>query len=412
MTDQPEPTPAAVNLERRVRRHAHAPEHAWFAACSPGLEALLADEARGLGLGHIVATGGGVTFRGRLESGYRANLHLRTATRVWLRVAEFPARAPEDVYREAREIPWEAFLPTGLPLMLQATTARSRLFGGGFLGRPLRDAIGRRLRALALQDPEWTDESAGDAEEAGSDSSSRPVQRLLARLDGNRLTLSLDSSGERLHRRGFRLEHGGAPLRETLAAAILLAAGYDGSRGLADPMCGSGTFAVEAAAIARRLPPGRDREFLFRHWPSYRAATWEHLRRTARDGALAAAPAPLLCRDADPAALELARAHARRAGVESDLLFEAADFFASPAPATPPGLVVLNPPYGVRLDAGGDPVAFFRRVGLRLASAWPGWSIAAVAPSPATEDALGLPRARRLPLSHGGLRVTVVLAGP
>ncbi len=403
--------PDVVNLERRVKRHVHAPVHGWFAACAPGVEPVLVVEARALGLEDVAAIPGGVTFWGKLEAGYRANLHLRTANRVWLRVMDFSARAPEDVYREAHECPWEAFLPAGVPLLVQASTSRSRLFGGGFLGRPLRDAIARHLRALGLPDPTWVDSPAEEVvDESDPETSPVPLQRLLARLDGNRLTLSLDSSGELLHRRGFRLEHGGAPLRETLAATILLAAGYDGTRVLADPMCGSGTFGVEAAAIARHLPPGRSRDFLFRHWPSDRAATWEHLRRLAGVAALDAAPAPILCRDVDATVLDLARSHAMRAGVGPDIRFEAADFFTTPAPDLPPGLVVLNPPYGLRQDAGDDPVAFFRRVGRRLTSAWWGWSVAVVAPSPAAADALGLRAPRHLHLSHGGLRVTVVLA--
>lgn len=406
------PAGAKVNLERRVRRHVQAPSHRWFAPCAPGLEGVLGAEARALGLPGAEEVPGGVEFQGRLEAGYGANLHLRTANRVWLRVGSFAARAPEDVYREARELPWEALLAADVPLRLQATTSRSRLFGGGLLGRPVRDAIGRRLRALGLPEPPWTDDEPADQEGPPGETAlpPMPVQRLLARLDANRLELSLDSSGALLHRRGYRLAHGGAPLRETLAAGILSWAGYDGSRPLVDPMCGSGTFAVEAAAIARHLAPGRSRTFLFERWPSARPTTLNHLRRLADAAALPAAPAPIVSRDLDPAMLALATTHASRAGVAGDVAIENADFFEAPSPGGVPGLVVLNPPYGVRLAAGGDPVAFYRKVGRHLATAWKTWRCVVIAPSPAMAAALDLPGSDRLALSNGGLDVLVVRA--
>mgnify|MGYP000898300934 CR=1 FL=1 len=387
----------AINIERRVRRHVHAPVHGWFAACSPGLEELLAEEVRAIGGQAVTAAPGGVEFRGRLETGYAANLHLRTASRVWLRVASFAARAPEDVFREAREVPWEALLATEVPVLLEATTARSRLFGGGMLGRPLRDAIRRRFRDMGMTAP-------------GLDGSDRePLQRLLAWLEANHLDLSLDSSGDLLHLRGHRLEHGGAPLRETLAAGILLAAGYDGTGALVDPMCGSGTFGVEAAAIARRLPPGRDREFLFLRWPSARTAAFRQMRARSLHASLSHAPAPIVCRDADGAVLEVARRHVERAGVPDDVTLCTADFLREGPPDVAPGWVVMNPPYGLRLEAGRDAVHAFGAIGRRLARSWRGWEFAIVAPSAEAADALSLPIRRRLRLFHGGLHAVVVL---
>ncbi len=402
---------APVNLERRIRQHVIGPVHGWFAACTPGLEPVLLAQARTIGLADAAAIQGGVTFVGRLGDGHRANLHLRVANRVWMRIGAFSARAPEDVYREAHGLPWEALLPAGIPVRVQATTANSRLFGSGMLGRPLLDAIVRRLRSLGLSVPPLDSDERIVDEDADEIEEGLTRQILLARLDSNRLELSLDSSGQLLHRRGFRISHGGAPLRETLAAGILMAAGYDGSSTLVDAMCGSGTFAVEAASIARGLPPGRARGFMFQRWPSYREPAFNHLRRQTEGEVRARAGHPILSRDNGTPVLDIARRHAKAAGVFGDITFENNDFFQAPAPVGPAGLVVLNPPYGLRLSTGSDdPVAFYRQVGTRLLEVWKGWKCAVVAPSPATANALGLRENGRLQIANGGLRVIVVLA--
>lgn len=390
----------APNWTRAVRRHVHAPTHEWFAPCAPGLEELLAAEAREVGLDGVQAVPGGVNFRGRLADGYAANLRLRLANRVLARVASFPARAPEDVVREARAVAWEAWLPLGQPLRTEVAIHASRIPSAGLLATKVLDAIRDRLQAANVAMPSVALRPSGSS------------QALMLRLEHNRLTLSLDASGEHLHRRGYRIAVTPAPIRETLAAAILRFAAFSGTEPLVDPMCGSGTFPIEADWIATNTSPGMARPFAFQQWPSYRPATWDWLRRRAIDARRPSAR-PILASDRDPAALRAARANASRAGAASDIIFLERDF-EDLAPrdlsegTSAPGLVVINPPYGLRMEAGADPGATLRKVGRRLAAAWRGWRFALVLADEHLLPVLDLPVAASLKVPHGGRQVAIV----
>jgi 23S rRNA G2445 N2-methylase RlmL len=384
-----------ISLERRVRRHVRAPVHEWFAACAPGLEPILAAEMTAVGLSHAGIVPGGVGFAGRLDAGYRANLELGTANRILLRVASFRVRAAEDLFREARRIPWEAFLPAGVPLKIQVVVERSRLSSDGLVEDTLLDAVRARMKGLAAE----PFVSSPDREP------SAVIQRVFVRLADDRAVLSLDSSGDHLHRRGYRLAASDAPIRETLAAGILRFAGFDGSAPLVDAMCGSGTFAIEAAVIAGRRPPGIRRTFLFEAWPSFLPDTWKHVRRRAGEGGTPGHA--IVARDLDPSMLAICRENASRAGCEP--VIEAADFFdVGPPEECRPGWIVLNPPYGLRLDAGGSADAFFRRIAVVLRRRWRGWRFVLVVPDPIRPASLGLRIDRHVSLPHGGARVTVV----
>ncbi|HEY9857589.1 MAG TPA: hypothetical protein V6D05_17725 [Stenomitos sp.] len=390
-------TPAS--LSRRIKQHVHAPLHTWFAPCPPGFEPVVAQELRDLEAEDVVPEAGGVAFRGKLEVGYRANLWLRAANRVLLRLAEFRAKRPEELFRHARGLYWEAFLALDVPLRFSISTYKSWLKHEGMLEATLRDAIRRRLEEVGL------DTAVADLEPAEGEDPL--VQRLMVRLEEDRLTLSLDTTGEHLHRRGYRQATAKAPLRENLAAGLLLTAGYDGERPLVDPMCGSGTLAIEAAFIARRLPPGAHRSFLFERWPSFRAATWAHLKKKALEEALPAAPAPIVARDTHGGALRAAEANAERAGVSGDLVLEQADFFQA-SPPEGAGWVVMNPPYGLRVGESEDIRALYRRIGGRLRSAYAGWDFALLVPEARLIEVLGLPAEPPLWIPHGGLKVAVV----
>ncbi len=409
----PDPEP---HWSRAVRRHVHAPAHAWFAACAPGLEPLLADEMREIGLADVAPTTGGASFRGRLADGYLANLRLRLANRILVRVATFPARAPEDVVRHAREIPWEAWLCSDVPLRIDVAAHESRMASTGLIATKVVDALRDRMAAADLAMPSLAHRDAsgsgGDPDDGPTDLDGPLPQRLLLRLERNRLTVSLDASGHALHRRGYRTAVTMAPIRETLAAGILRFAGYDGSQPLCDPMCGSGTFPIEAAWIASGIAPGRDRTFAFMRWPSYRPATWGHLIGKAK-----ASERPVTARirglDRDPAALAAARSNAQRARVADVVSLDRADFARlvpadADARSQGPGLLVMNPPYGLRLESEADTAAMFRDIGRRLGIAWRGWRFAIVVPSPRLVPALGLPIHAAMRLAHGGLTVTVV----
>jgi putative N6-adenine-specific DNA methylase len=258
-----------------------------FAVCTPGLESFLARELEGLGLPAIQSPPGseylsraeesgdeigGVEFRGSLPDLYRVNLHLRTATRVLLQAGSFYADTFSDLKRRARRLAWASYLRPGRAISLRVSCHRSRLFHSGAVEERILEAI-----AVALgQAPPLQRLKPGE---------DVPLPQLISvRLVENRCTIHIDSSGPLLHRRGYRLASGKAPLRETLAAGLLLASGWDPRSPLLDPFCGSGTIAIEAALLGLGIPPGLRRRFAFMDWPIFDFETWKRL--------LAAVPRP------------------------------------------------------------------------------------------------------------------------
>jgi putative N6-adenine-specific DNA methylase len=305
--------------------------HRLFAVCPPGLEQILSREMG------APASPGGVEIEGDLVRAARLNLTLRTATRLLMRLGEFRATTFADLVRKARALPFDLCLRKGEPVALRVTCRKSRLYHSGAVAERLREAIGERLGAAA---PEATADEEADS----------PPQLILARFDHDVCTVSADTSGALLHRRGYRLAQSRAPLRETLAAAMLLAAGYDGSDRLLDPLSGSGTIAIEGALIARRRAAGIARSFALERWPGFDAAALARLRDEARGRELAKAPHGILASDADSAAVRAAQENAKRAGVEADVRIEERplrEIRLEPGP----GLIVTNPPYGVRVSA-------------------------------------------------------------
>jgi len=373
-----------------------------MAVCAPGLEQILRAEMAD----HGIAPGpteihGGVEFEGRLETGMTANLVLRTPSRVLVRVASFKGRAVEDVFRETAAIPWEAWIPCDCAVDLQPTIHSSRLESTTLLKTTIQDAMNRHFQVEGLPPPRFID--VGGA------------QKVLARLDEDRLTLSLDSSGDLLHRRGWRRKSVAAPIRESLAAAILLAAGYDGSLNLVDAMCGSGTFAIEAALIASSVAPAlsalEPRRFAFMDWPAFPAAAWNHMTG-AFSGKSDADPARsrsiIIARDLDPIAIEAARANAASSTIAGQVAFEIADFFGA-QPPFPSGMLVLNPPYGLRLDVDSTPASLYRRIARTMQADWRGWRYAIVMPDAAMARQWSIPAERRLEFRHGGLDAVALI---
>ena len=389
-TDQP------INLARRIKRRAWAPTWDWFAACAPGLEEICAAELAALGLETGPPQGGGVGFRGRLEAAYLANLWLRCAGRVLLRLADFRVRTWQDLVRQAGRIPWEVFLRPGRELRIQVSLRASNLRHSGRVAEVVLEQAARRLESLGLEPPR-----AAAAHQAGA-------QLVLVRGYQRRALISLDTSGEHLHRRGYRLAAGSAPLREDLAAALLSLCAYRGGQTLLDPMTGSGTLAIEAALLARGLPPALQRSLALESWPCHRAPTWDHLRKRARQEALPRAPGAILARDLRPQALEQARQNAGRAGVEGDLELMRADLLESPPPPGPAGLVVINPPYGRRLLSPNQATRLVREVARKLRREYQGWQVGLVLQRPAWQGLFSLKGTRRLVAAHGGLKVTLL----
>jgi putative N6-adenine-specific DNA methylase len=380
-----------------------------FAAIVPlELQALCRDELAELGIGDLELSEGGVEFKGRLAACMQANLWLRTASRVLCRLPDFRVGVVGELFHKVSAIRWEYWLSAAVPLLIQSHAARSRVDHEGLIGDTTLRAIQQRFRECGYPVPgAW--ESPRGSDQANE---SNRVQRLFVRLEANRCEISLDTSGHHLHQRGYRRRHTGAPLRETLAAAILLQTGWQGDRPLVDGMCGAGTAAIEGALLARRIPPGAGREFLFEHWPGHEAKTWDYLRRKAQEAALPRAPIPIVALDQDRHALRIARDNASRTGVQDDIRWEQGDFLAfyPGALQLAPGLVILDPPYGVRMQGTEDLPAFYRLLGAHLRNAFKGWQAAVAAPTPELARALGFKRQRLWRLPHGGIPLSVCLA--
>jgi putative N6-adenine-specific DNA methylase len=357
-----------------------------FAVTAPGLEAVCARELAALGVAAPRPVAGGVEFAGGQRELYLASLWLRSASRLVARVGEVGSRDFPDLFRKAVRLPWGRFLRPGARVRVRATSHASRLVHTGRIAETVSAAIDRALgRAVPP---------------AGG-----PEQLVLARFEADCCLFSVDASGELLHRRGYREEGARAPLRETLAAGLLLLLGWDGSVPFHDPMCGSGTLPLEAALLALNRPPGAGRRFAFMEWPHVRSGLWEALlAEAARAGRPAVAA--IGGSDRDPKALAAARRNAERSGVAGAVDFVLADL--SDLPRRPgPGLVLCNPPYGGRLGAGEDLRPLYRALGESCRRAFPGWQAALITPDDRLARATGLPLERRALLDNGGIAVTL-----
>ena len=366
-----------------------------FAVATPGLEAVLAAEVQALpGAREVVAVPGGVEFTGDSAVLYRANLWLRTASRVLLRLGEFRALHFASLHRQMTQLPWERFAAAGVRVSVAATAHRCRLYhSGGVAERIILGMTDRGIHVL----PE------------GPSAEAAPELHLVARGQDDVFTISIDTSGELLHRRGYRVEDTGAPLRETLAAGLLQLAGWDGTTPLCDPTCGSGTLVIEAALRAAGRAPGRARRFAFQSWPTFLPSVWSALLAEADTAVRAPRPGLLYAADLAPEAITVARRNAARAGVESLIQWSVTDVAHARLPAGPPGLILCNPPYGVRLG-GPQLLSLYKNLG-RLARSAPGWRLGVLTSDPQLARATG-PSAHSYPLFSGGLRVALHLTAP
>ncbi len=372
---------------------------AWFAVAAPGLEAPLKDEvARLPGVTQVRTVPGGVSFSGPLEVGMRANLGLRVASRVLLRLGGGKAREFAKLRRLIADLRWDAFLPTDRPIKISASASSSRLYHTGAIGETVALGIGDRVGDLP---------SAATAGPDDGDEPDTAATRILIRGDQDQWMVSLDSSGELLHRRGWRLEAGKAPLRETLAAGLLALCEYDPALPFVDPMCGAGTIALEACTIALGRAPGLGRSFAFQTWRCHDADLWQRLLDEARAAIKDRPPAPIFASDRDARLVETARRNAERAGLLPHVHFEAAAFGDRPAPG-PAGLVLLNPPYGRRLGSRNAGTQVARDIGRVLRARFAGWGAGIVVADRAADKALGLPVKNRAALSNGGIRVQLL----
>jgi 23S rRNA G2445 N2-methylase RlmL len=301
----------------------------------------------------------------------------------------FRATAFPELLRKAAALPWEEFVRRGSRVAFRVTCRKSRLYHSGAVEERLLAALSSRIAVTPA-------EARGEEEEPDA-------QLFVARLDHDLCTVSADSSGTLLHRRGWRGPQAKAPLRETLAAALLLAAGWSGETPLCDPLCGSGTIAIEAALLAMRRAPGLSRSFAFQRWPGYSARQWEHLLSQARKQERAPG-VRIEASDQDAAAAAAARENATRAGVIIEVTQRR---LADLPPASGPGLIACNPPYGVRVDAGH----VLEDLGA-AARARPTWRVALIAADASAARRAGLRVKELLRTQNGGIPVAFLARDP
>jgi putative N6-adenine-specific DNA methylase len=393
---------------RHIKQYVQAPVHGFAAIVPPELSAICSAELSALGFSEVKVTDAGVEFLGKLRSCYLPNLCLRTASRILCRFPPFRAGAVEELFHKVSNHRWELWLNPKIPLEVRAFVHYSRISHEGLVAQAVIDGMRRRFQSRRGCPPVNLISTEGDKREGTAVLSLR--QRVLVHLHNNHCEISLDTTGDHLHRRGYRLEHTGAPLRETLAAAVLLRSKWHGETPLIDGMCGAGTVAIEAAMLARRISPGLRRTFLCERWPGFEEKSWNHLRKKLAAQSLAHPPAPILAIDGDPEALRIARKNAERAGVDQDIQWHGMDLFAFQPhlQSLPPGLLVLDPPYGRRLEGGGRD--FYEQLGQHLRRFFAGWQTAILAPSKAMALSLKIPTMRFWQFSHGGSPIVVVMA--
>jgi len=353
-----------------------------FCATAPGLEPLLAAEISALGFPEPKVERGGVSFEGRWLDVWRANLELRGASRVLARIGAFHVNHLAQLDKLSRRFDWGRVLRKDMAVSVEVTSRKSKIYHAGAARQRIETAL-RESFGVAL------------AEEA-------PVS-VRARIENNLCTLSVDTSGALLHRRGFKAAVNKAPMRENLAALFLRACEYTGQESLLDPMCGSGTFVIEAAEMAAGLQPGRARDFAFEHLASFDRKAFGALRKPA---VIPEGLPVFLGSDRDAGAIEMSRANAERAGLATLTRFEQTPIDRLARPECEPGLVIINPPYGGRIGNKKALYGVYDMIGQSLRTRFAGWRVGVV-----TSDA-ALAKATRLPfkapgpiVDHGGIKV-------
>ena len=351
---------------------------------TPGLEPELFAEAQRLHFKSPKIITGGVTIQGDWPEVWRANLQLRGCSRVLARIGEFRVSHLAQLDKLAHAFPWKKFLRHDVPVSVEATCKKSKIYHSGAAAQRFETAIKKELGATI-------DKAATLA--------------IKARIERDLCTISIDTSGEMLHKRGHKEAVGKAPMRETLASLILARCGYVGIETVVDPMCGSGTFMIEAAEIAANLKPGRNRAFAFEQLKSFDAAAWAELKSKGQ----AIAPTQIFYgSDRDAGAITSSAANADRAGVSAFCKFSKRPISDLTPPAGPPGLVIINPPYGTRIGDKKPLFTLYGALGKTLNARFKGWRVGLVTTDSSLAKATGLPFANPgKSISHGGLSVYV-----
>lgn len=361
---------------------------AFFSPCPRGLEAALAEELNALGAQSVEPTHGGVGFKGDWLTCYRVNLESRIATRVLWRITEGRYRGEEDIYRIAYAPTWARWFTSDETIRVYVTAQRSPLKSLEFVTLRIKDAVCDHFRTVSGKRP--------------SVDTANPDVRIHTFLTKDTVTLYIDTSGEPLYKRGFKRAAVEAPLKENLAAGILRLTGWTPDEALIDPMCGSGTFLIEAAQIALDVAPGLGREFAFEKMRNFDRAAWAAMRRAAEERRKPARTLAIFGSDLVPEQVRRARVNLEAAGVAECVRLMSADILEVDAPADS-GVMVTNPPYGVRLGEESELAEFYPEMADALKAHWAGWRCYFLSADPALPKGMRLKATRRTPLFNGAL---------
>ena len=385
-------------LFKRIKRHVIGREHTFFAATPPGFEQLCLRELLNLDpvVGNARVTPGGVDFKGRLDDCYRANLNLRLPNRILMRINEFKSTNFRQLERKAGDIPWELYLNPDSLFKVHVTTKHCRLHHSAAISDRFHKSIAGRLSGIQQDEKLLT--------------TTNVEQNIFIRGQDDRFSVSIGSSGDLLYKRGLKKHAGKAPLRETLAAAALQLAGYDGTQPLIDPMCGAGTFSLEGALMAKCIPAGWFRNFAFEGWPSYLAKRWGYIRRQAQSGFVQQERPIVFASDTDPDACQRMKDCVDKYSLADAVRVNQKDFFdLVPRDLTDQtGVVCINPPYGLRLGQKLDSQKLFQAICNRLKSDYSGWKLALFAHGKKLARTVPF-ETESYPILHGGLKLTLLV---
>lgn len=393
------------NIEKRIKRHLLGKTRSFYVSTIPGFEKLCTAELSEIGISaeDAAVDRGGIEFSGRVHDCYLANLYLRTAGRILMRIESFKATNFTRLADKIAEIPWELYLHADAAVVTHVTSHQSRLIHSGAISEQVNAGIARRRLAAY----------------SGKDQPVNAVQhpqQLFVRAQDDKFTVSIDSSGEMLHKRGLKAAVGKAPIRETIAAAILSFAGYDPEKPLIDPMCGSGTFSLEGTMMANHIPAGWFREFAFMEWPCFKPSRWGHIRREAEKKIIRLEKPVIFASDKNPDACRELESVVQKNNLSGSVSVMQKDFFDfHPSDITVPGndpqkgLVVINPPYGKRMETEAKSETMFEDICRKLKTDYKGWKFALIAPNKHLIGRVQL-KAARHEILHGGLKL-VLLTG-
>ncbi len=375
-----------------------------FLPCAAGVEDYLADEAHrltGLAGPDLLVSRGGVTLRSSWRDAMRLNLHSRLAQRVLVQLSHTPYRGEDDLYQAASAVAWEIWFTTKQNFKVEVTSQHSPLKSLNFAALKIKDAVADRFRNKSGVRPDVNTQW--------------PDARIYAHLTADMATLYIDTSGEPLFKRGWREDKGDAPLKETLAAAMIAASGWKADTPLYDPCCGSGTIAIEAAQVACNIAAGSLRRFGFEKLLPCQPHVWDALKAEAR-AAQRAPAAPVFGSDVAFRMVDFAQRNAQRAGVEAAIEFRGGDALQRMPPSELPGVMLVNPPYGERIETAGvagrsqggrekaqteDGGDFFNQLAAHWKKNYPGWTAWVLTPDLKLPSRMRLKESRRVPMWNG-----------